>query len=165
MWLTLVTDCERTNVVAVSWMDGWKLPTRSTTALSNFQFGEWWDGQSLERSTLELRKISTTTTTKTKIVGCCAEIYFVCLNCKVKFVLPQLKKGMRPPASFRGAMVNEWIEDFITRRHWTLVNVRVFCCHQVVRPWVLLFVCLWVFRFKPNHSKQTVWHPGVISAG
>ena len=42
-----------------------------------------------------------------KIVGCCVRIYFVCLNCKVKFVLPRLKKGMRLPASFRRAMVNE----------------------------------------------------------
>ena len=58
-----------------------------------------------------------TTTTRMKAkksVDCRAEIYFVCLNCEVKFVFPRLKNRMRPLASFRRAMVNERIEDFIT---------------------------------------------------
>ena len=106
----LVTHCERTIAVAVSWMDGWKPPTRSTPASSNFNLRQWGKWQSLERSTLELRRMTTATTKKAKkIVGCCFGIHFGCPNCEVKFVLPRLKKGMRPRASFRRAMVNEWI--------------------------------------------------------
>ena len=137
LWLIIVASCDRIILVGVSWKDGWKLLTEITTASCNFQLREWEKWQSLERSTLETERMTTTTTVKAKIVGCCSEVSFVCLNCNVKFVLPRIKKGMGPPVSFRRAMVNEWIEDFKTRRHW-------------------FFGERWMFLFEPNQIKQSL---------